>query len=150
MATQALNGSGNVSYTNQTGKNIRLIINYININAATQNVTFSWGNNGQYVVSGLNFSFGKNLAFSRLENTSTSRVRSISGTGANSSSADIRQSPSSKNLVAVDFSDTSSGTSPNRPLGVPMEYMLSPSQTFNISGGVGSVGAYNILTITEN
>ena len=31
MAAQVLSGSGNVSYTNSTGQNVRLVINYLDV-----------------------------------------------------------------------------------------------------------------------
>jgi hypothetical protein len=59
MAAQVLGGSGNVSYTNSTGQNVRLVINYLRVgdNGATmsfQGVTQS--------VSG-NYTYGKTLAY---------------------------------------------------------------------------------------
>ena len=35
MAAQVLHGSGNVTYTNSTGQNVRVVINYLEINAAS-------------------------------------------------------------------------------------------------------------------
>ena len=40
MASQVLSGSGNVSYTNSTGQNVRLVINYLNIGSDTCTLTF--------------------------------------------------------------------------------------------------------------
>ena len=31
MAAQVLSGSGNVTFTNTTGQNVRIVINYVNI-----------------------------------------------------------------------------------------------------------------------
>ena len=145
MATQALSGSGNISYTNVTGKNVRLLINYMTVNALSQNVTFSWGTSSQYVVSQLNFSFGKSLAYSKVETTTINNNYQTVSSIAQSWSLSSYQAVSSKNFIG----GTSSGT-PTKPLGVPMEYILAPNQTFNVSGTSGAVGSYNILTITEN
>jgi hypothetical protein len=146
MATQALNGSGNVSYTNQTGKNVRLLINYMAVNASSQNVTFSWGNGGQYVVSGLNFAFGKSLAYSKIETTTINNNYQPPNGAPQSWSLSQYQSTASKNLIGA----TSDQKPPTKPLGVPIEYILSPNQSFSVSGSSNSIGAYNILTITEN
>jgi len=35
MAAQVLSGSGNVSYTNSTGQNVRLVINYLQVSSVT-------------------------------------------------------------------------------------------------------------------
>ena len=35
MAAQVLNGTGNVSYTNSTGQNVRVCINYLSLDGAT-------------------------------------------------------------------------------------------------------------------
>ena len=40
MAAQVLSGSGNVSYTNSTGQNVRLVINYLKNNTATGTMSF--------------------------------------------------------------------------------------------------------------
>ena len=45
MAAQVLSGSGNVSYTNSTGQNVRLVINYFEVNTlgGTPVVSFPGG-----------------------------------------------------------------------------------------------------------
>ena len=47
MAAQVLSGSGNVSYTNSTGQNVRLVINYLQVSAVS---TFS--------IPGVSIDFG--------------------------------------------------------------------------------------------
>lgn len=59
MASQVLSGSSNVSYTNNTGQNVRIIVNYMS--SSTNNITMSWA--GVSVSSSLS-AIGRNLAFS--------------------------------------------------------------------------------------
>ena len=42
MAAQVLNGTGNISYTNSTGQNVRVVINYI-FSPSSQEFTFALG-----------------------------------------------------------------------------------------------------------
>lgn len=55
MASQVLSGSSNASYTNNTGQNVRLVINFMNSPSA-----MSWG--GVSYTSSL-AAIGRNLAF---------------------------------------------------------------------------------------
>lgn len=122
MASQVLSGSSNVSYTNNTGQNVRIVINYmagrtltppspsteIQMNYAGVNI------NAFYVLA-----IGRNLAFNN---------------GLNSSSA-----ISSNNATTVD-----TGGSEQINFALPTELMLAPGQTFS-----ASCGAYNIIVIPE-
>lgn len=57
MAAQVLSGSSNVSYTNNTGQNVRIIINYM-----ARPTSLSWG--GVTINTGSIGAIGRNLAFS--------------------------------------------------------------------------------------
>ncbi len=39
MAAQVLSGSGNISYTNNTGQNVRLVINWLHVQSGSYTVT---------------------------------------------------------------------------------------------------------------
>ena len=45
MAAQVLGGSGNVSYTNSTGQNVRLVINYLELDNVGGDTTVSFPGN---------------------------------------------------------------------------------------------------------
>ncbi len=66
MAAQVLSGSGNVSYTNSTGQNVRLVINYLKLGGNSSDViTVSFAGvslelNGQT-------SIGKNMSYKTSE-----------------------------------------------------------------------------------
>jgi len=65
MASQVLSGSSNVSYTNNTGQNVRIVINYMNTSSTdTLNpiISLSWGG---VSVSAVIQVIGRNLAFTR-------------------------------------------------------------------------------------
>ena len=59
MAAQVLSGSGNITYTNSTGQNVRVVINYLNTDGAGY-ATLSF--QGVSVSVGGNTSIGKQMA----------------------------------------------------------------------------------------
>ena len=128
MASQVLSGSGNVSYTNTTGQNVRVVINYMrgsSDGAGGLQVSMSWG--GGAATSGPSvLAIGRNLAFN----------------------AGIR----SNNLNSVSITANNmcthtgiSGVGELTEAALPTEIMLANGQTFS-----ASCGAYNIVVIPEN
>lgn len=128
MASQVLSGTGSVSYTNNTGQNVRAIINYIGWTAsggANSTLTITWGGSGQAVgiiTTGTSAAIGKNLAY---HNTTTSSGKM---TSANASVSSVNSSLS----------------------GLPTELMLSSTQLLSVSTNSGSITGYNILIVPEN
>lgn len=104
MASQVLSGSGNVSYTNNTGQNVRIIVNYMS--SSTNNITMSWA--GVSVSSSLS-AIGRNLAF-----TATSNPGVTSGTQQYAQNA---ISPFNNNTVTS----------------LPTEIMIASGETFSAS-----------------
>lgn len=147
MAATVLSGNGAVAYTNNTGQNVRVIINYFKGNHnyldATKpfEYTIAWGNGAAayYTASNNqagNFWFGKNIAYQDI----------VQGNGV---------ALAINNLV-----DTAVQSSGHFIQGLPTEVMLANGQTFSItavnnsalSGVAQSVtidGSYNILVIPE-
>ena len=65
MASQVFSGSGSFSYTNNTGQNVRIIINYLAFDSnSTYNSTMSWAGTTINLPGGVNGAIGRNLAFS--------------------------------------------------------------------------------------
>ena len=60
MASQVLSGTGNVSYTNNTGQNVRVIINYCSNPNSSGRIVISWAG---VSVTATTKAFGRNLAF---------------------------------------------------------------------------------------
>lgn len=60
MASQVLSGTGNVSYTNNTGQNVRLVINYIGFTGSYSS-SMSWTGGNVSIPAGV-YAIGKNLA----------------------------------------------------------------------------------------
>ena len=126
MASQVLSGSSNVSYTNNTGQNVRIVINYMKAAVQTPGgittyiISMSWAG---VSISGPNsrssYAIGRNLAFNNF---------GTAGISANNFSTDV---------------GTSLNTSGNP--GLPTELMLAPGQTLAITG----TDAYNIVVIPE-
>ena len=147
MAATVLSGNGAVAYTNNTGQNVRVIINYFKGNHDYTNATkpfiytIAWGNGAvaYYTASNNqagNFWFGKNIAYQDI----------VQGNGV---------ALAINNLV-----DTAVQSSGHFIQGLPTEVMLANGQTFSItavnnsalSGQAQSVtidGSYNILVIPE-
>ena len=61
MAAQVLSGSGNVSYTNSTGQNVRLVINYLELDNVGGDTTVSFPGNA--ITLSANMIYGKTLAY---------------------------------------------------------------------------------------
>jgi hypothetical protein len=123
MASEVFSGTSNFSYSNSTGQNVRIIINYARASNAN-NVTMSWGSAGAVSVAYNNVgAFGRNLAsFVSLINTNTDPVAI------------------SANNVAPTTNDTGD------TIAFPTEIMISNGHTFSLS----NVNAYNIVIIKED
>lgn len=105
MASQVLSGTGNVTYTNSTGQNVRIVINYM----SGTNIALSWTSastgTGTASYTGA-VTFGRNLASSNY----------ISGSG----------SYNFQNMYSSSASSTNGS--------LPTELMLASSQTFSATG----------------
>ena len=67
MAAQVLSGFGNVSYTNSTGQNVRLVINYLELGEGAQaGADMSWTNGASIFLKKYTI-IGKTIPFSRTE-----------------------------------------------------------------------------------
>jgi len=74
MASQVLSGSSNVSYTNNTGQNVRIVINYMETPSS-----MSWAGVTKAVAS-TPLAIGRNLAFNNGGATTSLAVSSNNGT----------------------------------------------------------------------
>ena len=129
MASQVLSGASNPSYTNNTGQNVRIVINYmVGITISTpqgpyQNIGLSWGG---VSASAPLVAIGRNLAFSNFEfNQNQSTAVGLAANNALSNSYN----------ALLGITDGS----------LPTELMLAPGQTFSAVCGV-----HNIVVIPEN
>lgn len=75
MASQVLSGTGNVSYTNNTGQNVRIVINYM---ASPTNITWA----GISAAASNTLAIGRNLAFSNGISGVSFALSSNNGTNA--------------------------------------------------------------------
>lgn len=122
MASQVLSGSSNVSYTNNTGQNVRIVINYMS--GTTANVSGSYIINMNWAgvsASGNAFAIGRNLAFN------TGIIGTSSALAANNMLVGAVRTYEEAIEAAL-----------------PTELMISPGQTFS-----ATCGAYNIVVIPE-
>ena len=62
MAAQVLSGTGNVTYTNTTGQNVRIVVNYVTILMGSGDGTLSF--QGVTVDLQEGATYGKTLAYS--------------------------------------------------------------------------------------
>jgi hypothetical protein len=132
MAATVLTGTGTANYTNSTGDNVRVIINYFGSSNSSND---SLGYGISLVVGSASFtapgatSIGKNLALnSGFLASSTTQIafgNSINMTVRNNSTDEVE----------------------NQSL--PVEFYLQSGQTFSMSLGNGGTAQYNILVIPE-
>lgn len=109
MASQVLSGTSNVSYTNNTGQNVRVVINYMA--GVSSQISLSWA--GVSASSTSVAAIGRNLAFNN------------GLFGSNGSLA-------TNNAAS---SEGSEGTN----LALPTEIMLSAGQTFSATCGAYNI-----------
>lgn len=130
MAATVLSGTGNVSYTNNTGQNVRIITNYLKakentiltISVSGTNGTFSMSLSGTTANDGV--AIGRGLAYS-----------------FNSANAGATQA----SIVASNMSLTNVGSS------VATEIAIEPNQTYSITkSGTGQDQDYNLIVIPES
>jgi hypothetical protein len=130
MASQVFSGTNrsNFTYTNNTGQNVRIIINYLQIRPASgivdyqsANGTISAGYLLIYIGNNLPLTIGRNLAFY------------VAGGVAG-------------NNAYTESNGNSSDPSPSVN-GLPTELMLSSGEVFSINGGI--TATYNIVVIPE-
>ena len=121
MAAQVLSGSGNVSYTNSTGQNVRLTINFLEIfNEGETTMSFP----GTSIVITRNTTYGKTLSYKAF-NTST----------INSSMA--------SNSAGINY-----GLSTINP--IPLEIAIATGETFAITHTDSTrIDGYNCIIIPE-
>ena len=121
MAAQVLSGSGNVSYTNSTGQNVRVVINYLKNITATGTMTFQ----GVTVTLMEDMVYGKSLAHGDLSSNPNKNISQRMTTRAN-------------------------GTVTGRTA-VPVEIALSNGETLSISNSESStyIDGYNMIIIPE-
>ena len=83
MAATVLSGTGNVTYTNNTGQNVRVVINFYRCNGDLNNsatTIITWAGNS--IAEDRVQAFGRNLAFS---NGSTTISNNMNPAGGDSS-----------------------------------------------------------------
>ena len=132
MASQVLSGTGDVTYTNNTGQNVRIVINYMKFSNSSGNdfgsITVSFGG-----VSTTIRVYGGTVG------------RGIAGTAADSNSSGAFGGQNFAKDVFI-----TGGIE-----GVPLELIIAPTETFSVVGNTDNTGrvislaAYNIVVIPE-
>lgn len=131
MASQVLSGTSNVSYTNTTGQNVRIVINYMaSANVDTggttiKRINLSWA--GVTVTANYLIAIGRNLAFNVGSNVSGG-VSIVANNMANDEVI-----PATFGSLAEVYNNA-----------LPTEIMLAAGQSFS-----ATCGAYNIVVIPE-
>ena len=120
MAAQVLSGSGNVTYTNSTGQNVRVVINYFEVGGlgGTPIVSFP----GCSITVDQLSTYGKTLAYQSV--TDNNVTSSMASQGVGSGGKTVK--------------------------GLPLEVALSNGDTFSITGNTSSnIKGYNMIIIPE-
>ena len=122
MAAQVLSGSGNVSYTNSTGQNVRVVINYLKNITAAGTMTFQ----GVTVDLPANQVYGKTLAFQD----------EFAGGGRTGVTQVMTATPSATGVQRT---------------AIPLEIALANGETLSISNSSSStyIDGYNMIIIPE-
>ena len=139
MASQVLSGTGDVTYTNNTGQNVRIVINYMKTRLVSTSgllpsfYTMSWASGVSLRVNSLGGSIGRNISFYNRTGGSTGGVTG-NNYGAN-----------------MDTGGTSEAVAAE---GAPVELIIAPGDTFSVVGGTENsrtieIGPYNIVVIPE-
>lgn len=164
MASQVLSGSSNPNYTNNTGQNVRIIINFMS-SSTTGEITLNWA--GTSITRGNVEAIGKNIAsasgfygdFGFTGFIPFGWWKKINQTFFPSSALGTQnisiRYPGATSTPDVDF--TKSGwkrffressnteiTSYSFAIAFPTEIFLAPGQTFS-----AVCGAYNVVAIPE-
>jgi|TARA_A100001011_G_scaffold44315_1_gene41514 hypothetical protein len=122
MAAQVLSGSGNVTYTNTTGQNVRIVLNYVNVLSGSGDGTMSF--QGVTVALTAGTSYGKTLAL---------RDNFGGGTGV-----------SATQTMAAQTGGTATRTA------VPLEIAIAAGETFAITHTDSTrIDGYNCIIIPE-
>ena len=122
MAAQVLHGSGNVTYTNSTGQNVRLVINFLELPNVGGDTTVSFP--GTSLVATRNAMYGKTLGY-------RSRISGEAGL-----------------VASMAAHNPGHGVQEINP--IPLEIALANGETFSITGNTSAnVGGYNIIIIPE-
>ena len=139
MASQVLSGASNPTYTNNTGQNVRVVINYMvgssvvlsgTSGPTLVSITLNWA--GVSARANLS-SIGRNLAFfSGNQSTITSST----------TPTEIESYAVANN--ALGFIPLGFQNAPSSSGALPTELMLAPGQTFSATCGI-----YNIVVIPE-
>jgi hypothetical protein len=130
MAATVLNGTGNTTWTNNTGGNARVIINYFgssNVSDSTKGYGISLSIGTMAVTAPLASAIGKNL--------------SLSSGGASSTYT----SAYANSINMVVLNDIISETTQQA---MPIEFYLATNQTFSLTLS-GGTAQYNILVVPE-
>ncbi len=119
MAAQVLHGQGNVTYTNSTGQNVRVVINYLKVatSSSTLQITANGSTWGQELT--YNAVYGKTIGYRQASNA---------------------------NFVGENAS--THGNHPTSE-GVPLEFALDNGGTFTLTSSQTSYNTYNIIVIPE-
>ena len=133
MATQVLSGTGDVTYTNNTGQNVRIVINYMKFSNSSGNdfgsITVSFG--------------GVSTTIRVYAGTIGRGIAGTTRGGGNASTV-----PGAQNFAKDIFQN-------GEIEGVPLELIIAPTETFSVVGNTDSTGraislvAYNIVVIPE-
>ena len=120
MAAQVLSGNGNVSYTNSTGQNVRVVINWLK-NDNTSDMT---------LPGSVSFTLEQQMVFGKSLGYKSERT---------SSGGDAMNS----------FGATRTAAGAPQWAYMPLEFAMANGDTFNITGRGHTNIQYNIIIIPE-
>ena len=131
MASQILTGTGGVSYTNSTGQNVRIVINYMSVQASATTMQWTGDNGTAEVRANATCTIGKDLGY---QSIAVEQTDSTSG---------------ASKVITTNYGQrvsTTQGHGNSADLGgLPTEIALGPDHTFTAS----PLTSYTIIIIPE-
>lgn len=103
MASQVLSGSGNMSYTNNTGQNVRIVINAVTV-AISGGARIDMSAGGSSFYGNRVYGFGKNIAY--YYGTASSNNMSAEGGDIGALPTEVMLSPGQSFSLAAVVSQT--------------------------------------------
>jgi hypothetical protein len=149
MASQVLSGASNPSYTNNTGQNVRVIINYMRSIITQSGTTDRFTGLSTPTIETITINWAglsataENSYSSSLVTPAIGAPLTLVTTGA---PGPILIGKSLGTFATVEGGTVSNGAwSPRASFALPLEILLAPGQTFS-----AVCSAYNIIVIPEN
>lgn len=149
MASEVRSGNGNVSYTNNTGQNVRVVINFMqskDLSPEKGGITITWA--GVTVSAPNAHSIGRNLAAVnqvRIERQNYDNTGNLANSYTTKLNGSDKKGYGYAALNGINMVSVEGPTAQQQNMALPTEIMLRNGDTFS-----AICGPYNIVIIRED